>query len=78
MGNIYCHGNVIIDFEVQISGIIMTLWKESLNSDGQQSITISKMDNNLSPQIIEHKNITTYDIGNPDLVLEQAHKLFFM
>jgi hypothetical protein len=52
--------------------------KESLNSDGQQSITISKMDNNLSSQIIEHKNITTYDTGNPDPVFEQAQTLFYM
>jgi hypothetical protein len=30
--------------------------------------------NNLSPQIIEHKKITTYDIGNPGPGLGQALK----
>jgi 5'(3')-deoxyribonucleotidase len=42
--------------------VILVIWKESLNSDGQKFYQyINKMNNYLSPQIIEHK-IKTWHI----------------
>jgi len=39
------------------------------------STNINKSNNYLSPQIIEHKKITTNDIGNPCPGWGQAQKL---
>ena len=38
------------------------------------SNNINKTNNHLSPQIIENKKTTTYDVCNQDHVLEQAQK----
>ena len=41
--------------------VYMSLWKESLNSDGQQFHQYY----HLSPLLTEHKNTTTFKVGNP-------------
>ena len=38
------------------------------------SININKTNNHVSPQLIDHKKTTAYDIGNTVLGLGQAHK----
>jgi hypothetical protein len=50
------------------------LWKESLNSDGQQFTTINKMNKFHSCQFIEHKKTATYADGNQGTDLGQALK----
>jgi hypothetical protein len=47
------------------------LWKESLSSDGQTIPPISTKWT-ITSHLIE--NTTTYDVGNPNLVLGQAQK----
>jgi len=37
------------------------------------STNINKMNNHLSPQLIEHKKNQWHDFGNPGAGLEQAH-----
>ena len=51
----------------------LILWKESLNSDGQQFHQYQQ--NDQSP-LTEHKKtlLTTYDVGNPCSGLEQAYR----
>ena len=45
----------------------LKIWKECLNSDGQQlQPYLNKTNNHLSPQLIEQKKTMTYDVGNPD------------
>jgi hypothetical protein len=51
------------------------LMKESLNSDGQHFHKYQQ--NEQSPLLLihwTHKNTSSYDIGNPDSVVRQAHK----
>jgi hypothetical protein len=38
------------------------------------SITINKTNNHLSPNLVNIKMTTTYDVGNPSHGLEQIHK----
>ena len=38
------------------------------------SNNINKTNNDLSPQIIEHKQTLTYDVENPGLALEHAQQ----
>ena len=38
------------------------------------SNNINKTNSHLSPQIIEHKKATTYNVGDPDPGLEQVQK----
>ena len=38
------------------------------------SIVTNKMNNNLSPELVEHKKDLKYDIGNPAFGLGHAHK----
>ena len=51
----------------------LILWKESLNSDGQQFHQYQQ--NDQSP-LTEHKKklLTTYDVGNPGSGLGQAYR----
>jgi hypothetical protein len=44
-----------------------------LNSVGQQFLQYQQNDHHLSPQIIEHKTITTHGIGNPGLDFGQVN-----
>jgi len=39
------------------------------------STNINKMNNHLSPQIIEHKKIMTYDVGNPSTKVSTSSKM---
>jgi hypothetical protein len=45
------------------------IWKESLNSDGQQ---FQQNDNHLSLKLTEYKKTMTYDVGNPGFGLGQT------
>ena len=47
--------------------------KDSLNSNGQPCHQYQQ-NSHLSPQIIKHKKIMAYGIGNPGPDLEQAQK----
>ena len=41
------------------------------------STNINKTNNNLSPQLIQHKKTMTYDVRNPGKGLEQAQKMWW-
>jgi RsiW-degrading membrane proteinase PrsW (M82 family) len=48
-----CFPNIF--FVITTNSFWLLLWKECLNSDGQEFYNINKTNNYLSPQIIEHK-----------------------
>jgi hypothetical protein len=53
----------------------MFLWKESLNSDGQQFHQYHQKEQHpLALTLWTQKSTTTYDVRNPGPVLEQVHK----
>jgi hypothetical protein len=53
------------------------LWKESFNSAGQPFTHIKKTNKYLSPQLVGHKNTTTYGISRPGPGLECTQKTHY-
>jgi hypothetical protein len=57
----YCH-----HFASVITLSCFLLWKESLNSDGQQFDQYQQSEQSALTYTIEHEKATTYDVGNQD------------
>jgi hypothetical protein len=72
-----CINNVLYDNKTGHDEVhfLNTLWKGSLNSDGQQFHQFQRKTNkNFSPQIIEYKNTMKYVVRNSCLGLGQAQQ----